>query len=106
WKRIGKSLPASKNKIAFDGNALERRYLHRAQGRSRTVENQVMRASRVLLVLVALSSLSVYLLVLRKSSAQDAPVDPSSAGNTQKQEKATDNATLNLHRWGAVTLFH
>src|ERR1044071_1979188 len=38
-------------------------------------------------------------------SGQSSP-DQTAAPSSEKSDTATDNATLNLHRWGAVTLFH
>src|SRR5689334_9686439 len=40
------------------------------------------------------------------SAAQDAPDSPVPQEPEKKQERIADDATLNLHRWGAVTLFH
>src|SRR5262249_19973739 len=63
-----------------------------------------------LLIFSLLLSLAVF--NLKNSSAQESGRDqptpePESGQNfTQKPEKTADAATLNLHRWGAVTLFH
>src|ERR1041385_7818189 len=38
-------------------------------------------------------------------SGQSSP-DQTAAPSSEKSDTATDNATLNLHQWGAVTLFH
>src|SRR5262249_1665569 len=96
WKRIGKNLPVSRNKMATR--------------RMSRVLTSVVGFPRNLSVLVVLLSLGVCLLMLRRSTAQETPGDQPSAGAVQKQERTTDNATLNatlnLHRWGAVTLFH
>src|SRR5215216_4353944 len=40
------------------------------------------------------------------SAAQDVPDNLVPQEPEKKQERTTDDATLNLHRWGAVTLFH
>ncbi|MDQ3010784.1 MAG: hypothetical protein M3X11_08800, partial [Acidobacteriota bacterium] len=42
----------------------------------------------------------------QNSTAQDAPIDPVPQESEKRQERTIDDATLNLHRWGAVTLFH
>lgn len=69
-----------------------------------------MRLAGKLRLLILFSLLSVAIFILENSSAQEpAPNQPASDFNRnalQKPEKSTDNATLNLHRWGAVTLFH
>lgn len=61
-------------------------------------------------MLILFSLLSAALFILCNSFAQEPPLDQpapdSSQSLTQKPEKTTDPATLNLHRWGAVTLFH
>ncbi|MGE0132895.1 MAG: two-component regulator propeller domain-containing protein [Blastocatellales bacterium] len=56
-------------------------------------------------LLILFSLLSVAVFILNDSSAQEPAPDPSQT-LSQKLEKTTDTATLNLHRWGAVTLFH
>lgn len=38
--------------------------------------------------------------------AQEIQTDQPAQSTNQNQEQAADNATLNLHRWGAITLFH
>src|SRR5262245_31912765 len=70
----------------------------------------MMRLPRALRLLILFSLLSVAIFILENSFAQEpTPDQPASDFNQnaiQKSEKPTDNATLNLHRWGAVTLFH
>ncbi len=69
-----------------------------------------MRLAGKLRLLILCSLLSAAIFFLKTPSAQEpAPDQPASDFNQsadQKSEKPTDNATLNLHRWGAVTLFH
>src|SRR2546425_719975 len=43
--------------------------------------------------------------VVFSQSTQSLP-DQTAEPSSEKSDTATDDATLNLHRWGAVTLFH
>src|ERR1051326_168842 len=40
------------------------------------------------------------------SQSNQSPPDQTPEPTSEKSDAATDDATLNLHRWGAVTLFH
>src|SRR5262245_20250398 len=61
-------------------------------------------------LLIACSLLGAAVFIIGNSFAQEpTPEQPNPASDqnlTPKPESPTDSATLNLHRWGAVTLFH
>lgn len=40
------------------------------------------------------------------AAKQEPGADPGMESPPRRQERAAENATLNLHRWGAVTMFH
>jgi len=67
---------------------------------------RTMRLSSSLTRFFFLTVLVAAALVSQRLAAQNAPDDFTSQEPEKKQERTTDDATLNLHRWGAVTLFH
>lgn len=56
--------------------------------------------------LILLLALVASILASQVVQTPQTPVDPSSVEPSKLPAAITDNATLNLHRWGAVTLFH
>lgn len=50
--------------------------------------------------------LTLVIFVVRRPVAQEPSDEQAAQSPAPNQERSTDNATLNLHRWGAVTLFH